>query len=281
MNRPQWITIGLATLLVIGLYAATQNQFFGEHKRLKPAATSQPAGTLTIDTILFRAKQKLSKEQVSRLNGLENSISRGDVRSQKVHLYHQLSSFWKDTAGVFAPFAWYAAEAARLENSENSLTFAARLFLEGLKNEENPPLKQWEALQAKDLFERSLKLNPENDSSKVNLGAVYLYGGIASPMEGIKLIREVAQKDSNNIHAQMVLGEASLLSGQLEKAVERYRAVVRLEPDNIEAMLRLAAIYEQMHNQAEAINWYEKSLRVINIPGLKEEVQKRIAQLKQ
>ncbi|MGZ3837293.1 MAG: tetratricopeptide repeat protein [Flavisolibacter sp.] len=281
MNRPQWITIAIACLLVIGLYAATQKQLFGERKRkAMPAQASAMPASLSIDTILFHAKESLPKEQVSYLSQLENSISRGDVANQKIHLYHQLASFWKDSAKAFAPFAWYTAEEARLENSEKSLTFAARLFLEGLKNEEDIQLKQWEALQAKDLFERSLKLNPANDSSKVSLGAVYLYGGIASPMEGIQLIRGVADKDSANIYAQMTLGEASLVSGQMEKAIERFSTVVRLQPGNLEAIFRIAETYEQMHNHAEAIAWYQKSLPFIKVAGLKQEVEKRMDQLK-
>ena len=282
MNKPQWITIGIAALLAIGLYAGTQSQLFGERKRtVKATQTGVAAGTVSIDTILFHAKENLTPEQVSRLNQLENSISRGDVSGQKMHLYHQLANFWKDTGRLFAPFAWYTAEAARLENSEKSLTFAARLFLEGLKNEENPQLKQWEAVQAKDLFERSLKINPGNDSSKVNLGAVYLYGGLASPMEGIGMIREVVERDSTNILAQMTLGEASLVSGQLDKAVERFKTVARLQPDNLEAIFRVAEINEQMQNREEAIEWYQKSLPFIKIPGLKKDVEKRISLLKQ
>ena len=280
MKRPQWITIGVALLLVFGLYAATQNQFFGDHKRKAPApGATATAAPLTADSILFHAKELLTETQVARLAELENSISRGDVATQKAHLYHQLANFWKDSARVFAPFAWYTAEAARLENSEKSLTFAARLFLEGLKNEENPQLKQWEAVQAKDLFERSLKINPANDSSKVNLGAVYLYGGLASPMEGIQLIREVAEKDPANVHAQLTLGEASLISGQLDKAIERFKNVVQVEPGNLEAIFRIADTYERMENKAEAKEWYLKSLPHIKIPGLKQEVEKRINEL--
>jgi len=281
VKRPQWITIGVALLLVFGLYAATQKQFFGDNKRRSaaPHADAAHAAPLTIDSILYHSKAMLSPAQAARLATMENSISRGDVAAQKAHLYHQLANFWKDSARVFAPFAWYTGEAARLENSEKSLTFAARLFLEGLKNEENPRLKQWEAVQAKDLFERSLKINPANDSSKVNLGAVYLYGGLAAPMEGIQLIREVAEKDPRNVHAQMTLGEASLISGQLDKAIERFKNVVTAEPSNLEAIFRIADTYERMDKKAEAKEWYQKSLPHIRIPGLKQEVEKRINEL--
>jgi tetratricopeptide (TPR) repeat protein len=277
MKKPQWITLSVAVLLVLGLYAATQKQLFGEKEHKAPvAAVAGNNAVVATDTILFHAKEGLTEAQVTRLATLENSITRGNVQEQQIHVYHQLANFWKDSAAVFAPFAWYTAEAARLENSEKSLTFAARLFLEGLKNEENPQLKQWEAVQAKDLFERSLKINPANDSAKVNLGAVYLYGGLASPMEGIGMIRSVVEKDSTNIHAQMTLGEASLMSGQLDKALERFTTVVKLQPDNLEAIFRLADINEQMHNNKEAVKWYKKSLPLVKIPGMKQEVEKRI-----
>jgi tetratricopeptide (TPR) repeat protein len=269
-------------MAVLALYAGTQKQLFGERKRPggSPAMAAAPA-SITVDTILYHAKESLRPEQVARLSMLENSISRGDVSEQKLHLYHQLAEFWKDTAKIFAPYAWYAGEAARLENSEKSLTFAARLFLEGLRNEENPQMRQWEAVQAKDLFERSLKINPANDSSKVNLGAVYLYGGLASPMEGIGLIREVVAKDSTNVHAQMTLGEASMISGQLEKALERFKIVASLQPSSLEAIFRVADIYERMQNKKGALEWYEKSLPLIqDKPELKNEVVARIAQLK-
>lgn len=50
-------------------------------------------------------------------------------------------------------------------------------------------------MQAKDLFERSLTINPANDSAKIGLGACYLFGEISpTPMEGILKIREVAEK---------------------------------------------------------------------------------------
>jgi tetratricopeptide (TPR) repeat protein len=280
MKKPQWITAVIALLLVIGLYAATQQQLFGPPKIKVPRSEAAPQAGIPVDSLLLHAKEGLNQEQLTRLELLEHSISRGDVKSQKMEIYHQLAHFWKDTARKFEPYAWYTAEAARLENSEKSLTFAAHLFLNNISNEERPELKQWVALQAKDLFERSLKLNPNNDSSKVGLGAVYLYGGIDMPMKGIGMIREVADKDSTNVYAQMTLGQASLTSGQMDKAIDRFQRVVRLQPSNIEAVLLLAEINEQTGNKTEAIEWYKRSLPLLKNTAIKQEVEARIAELK-
>jgi tetratricopeptide (TPR) repeat protein len=280
VKRTQWIVAGAVLLLTLGIYAVTQDDIFGAKSKQTPAAASVQPGGITIDSILHHAKEALSPEQVARINFLENSITRGDVTSQKEHVYHQLARFWKDTARIFEPYAWYTGEAARLENSEKSLTFAAHLFLDNLQTEESPALKQWKGLQAKDLFERSLKLNPESDSAQVGLGATYLFGGISdNPMEGLTRIRQVADKDSNNVYAQLTLGRASMMSNQVDRAIVRYQKVVALDPKNVEAILTLADIYERKGDNKQAVQWYRRSLALIEIPALRGEVEKRIAQL--
>ncbi|GAC1418162.1 MAG: hypothetical protein NVS9B7_07700 [Flavisolibacter sp.] len=279
MNKHQWIVASVALILVFGLYAATEKQVLGPSKiHTSPAAISS-ANPVSTEEILAQARKGLNSEQSTRLNLLEHSISRGDVKNQQLLIYQQLALFWLDSVKRFAPYGWYTAEHARLENSEKSLTFAAHLFLNNLVAEENADLKKWEAVQAQDLFERSLRLNPENDSAKVGLGAVYLYGGVAMPMQGIALIKEVADKKPDNIYAQMTLGQASFASGQLEKAADRFKKVISLQPNNLEALLLLGEVSEQMGQKSAAIDWYTKSLSVIQIEEMKKEVKARIAEL--
>jgi tetratricopeptide (TPR) repeat protein len=280
MNRNQWIIFGIALLIVATLYATSEKEFFGPPKVKKPQLELASTARYSTDSLLYNAKAHLSADQNTRINFLEHSISRGDVKDQQVHVYHQLARFWGDTVRSFPPFAYYTAEAARLENSEKSLTFAAHLLLDSLPDENDPRIKEWEAFQAKDLFERSLKLNPENDSSKVGLGEVYLYGGIAMPMQGISLIREVATREPNNIYAQMSLGRASLLSNQVDKAIEHFKKVVSLQPNNIEAIFRVAEIEEQLGNKKEAIEWYTKLLPLIERAEIRKDIETRIAELK-
>ena len=56
----------------------------------------------------------------------------------------------------------------------------------------------------------------------------------------------------------MSLGRASLMSEQIEKAIEHFKKVVSLQPNNIEAIFRIAEIAEQIGNKREAIEWYTK-----------------------
>ncbi len=287
MKKPQWITLFIAILLTAVIYR------FGKTVPLKKTIVAEQhsaddghdhgadQASITIDTILTLAKKSLTQEQVISLNSLENSISRGDVKAQQLNVYHQLAHFWADSGKVFEPYAWYQAEAARLENSEKSLTFAAHLFLDNLQNDEVAARRKWKALQAKDLFERSLKLNHDNDSSKVGLGSVYLFGDIsATPMEGILKIREVAEKDSTNIYALMMLSKGSIISGQYDKAIGRLQSVNRLEPKNIDAILLLAEVYERMQDRKNAVEWYRKSLELVKQAEIRKAIESRIDELK-
>jgi len=277
VKRPQWITIIIAICLVAALYV------FGRiipPKKLANAKTELSSEiTISIDSIIAQSKKILSLDQLNQLTGLEQSVKRGDVKDQQIKVYRELSKFWRDSVHTPILYLWYEGEAARLENSEKSLTFAAHLFLDSLLEQNVPQIKQWQAFQAKDLFERSLKLNPINDSSKVGLGAVYIYGGITMPMQGITMVKEVADRDSTNIYAQMTLGTASLMTGQTEKAIDRFKKVAALQPENIEAIFRVASIYEQLGNKSEAIKWYSRLLPLLKESEAKN-IETRIADLK-
>jgi tetratricopeptide (TPR) repeat protein len=196
-------------------------------------------------------------------------------------VYHQLARFWKDSAKSFEPYAYYTAEASKLENSEKSLTFAARLFLERLMATSEPAMQTWLAGSAKVLLENALKINPANDSSKIGLGACYIFGNISSnPMEGILPVREVVERNPGNVYGQMVLGLGGKKSGQYDKAIERFLAVLKAEPTNVEAVFHIAESYDLKGDKANAIVYYEKAKQLVNIPQAKEELNKRIIELR-
>jgi tetratricopeptide (TPR) repeat protein len=279
VKKSQWITAGIGIVLVVAIY------FLG---RTAPSNTKKPVAVapqqfeaaITIDTILHHAKEALTPAQITRLGILEKSVIRGDVKKQQLDVYHELAHFWKDSAKIFEPYAWYEAEAARLENSEKTLTFAAHLFLDDLRIEQNSRMKKWKAFQAKDLFERSLNINPKNDSSIIGLGAIYIFGETGEPpMIGIQKILQVAEKDSTNVFAQLMLGHGSVISTQYDKAIDRFDRVIQLQPFNLEAIMMLAEVYERKADNKKAIEWYTKALNHIQNPNLTNEVQKRIKEL--
>lgn len=281
MKKQQYLLVGAGVALFVLLF------FFGKTippKQPSPAATGEQHAEhqpIKFEEILTKAKEKISPAQNQRLLKLENSVVRGDVKEQQLHVYHQLARFWRDSARIFEPYAYYTAEAAKLENSEKSLTFAAHLFLDNLMTEGQATMQTWLASNAKVLLEKALVINPANDSSKIGIGACYLFGNISdNPMEGILPVREIAQKDPGNIYAQMVLGMGGKKSGQFDKAIERFTIVVQKQPENIEAIFNLAECYEAKGDKTNAVKWYEAVKKLVKIPEAQQELDKRITELK-
>ncbi len=286
MKRQQYLVAGTGVLLLLALY------FFGntlptQKKREVPSAG--PPGepmvkSVGLQDILQASQARLTPAQLSYVTRLQNSVVRGDVKTQQLNAYHELAGFWKDSVREgFLPYAYYTGEAAKLENSEKSLTFAAQLFLQNLRGQDNAALKSWMATDAKELFEKALELNPGNDSSKVGLGASYIFGSAAGNptevMQGIQRILEVARRDSTNMYAQFMLGLGGIESGQFDKAIERLTTVVRHQPANIEAILLLAEIHQQRGDKADAIKGYEAAKKLVGNQDLIKEIDQRIQSL--
>jgi cytochrome c-type biogenesis protein CcmH/NrfG len=99
-------------------------------------------------------------------------------------------------------------------------------------------------------------------------------------MEGISMIREVAERDPSNMYAQFTLGMGAMVSGQLDRAIERLSTVTKNQPYNLEATVMLAEAYEQKGDKMNAVKWYEASKKLINNPDIISEIDKRIGLLK-
>ena len=273
------ISVG-GLLLLAGLL------MFGETASPKKDTPHNAAVTTTFNIADFiqKAKKKLSASQLIYISDLENSTKRGDVKQQATKSFLQMANFWKDSAKLFVPHAYYTAEAAKLDKSKKSLTFAAQLFLDNLRGETNDELKSWEAETATDLYKSALELDPENDSLKLGLGSCYVYGkgmigDATETMKGIQQLLQVVRKDSGNMQAQMVLGIGGVISRQYNKAIERLLKVAKAEPANLEAISWLADAYAATGDNTNAVKWYQYSKKLVNNAEYSREVDERIKAL--
>lgn len=264
--------------------------FFGRttsNKKDDAAAQISNIPQKTFDVLQFIAqeKAKLSPDRIVLLSKLENSVSRGDVLAQQIKANEALANFWKDSVKLYEPYAFYTSLASKLVNSEKNLTFAARIFLDNLRGEKDEAKLAWKTNEAIDLFERAIKLNPNNDDLRIGLGSAYIYGkgrsgNPAETMQGILELVNVVKKDSTNMKAQLMVGVGGLVSGQFDKAIVRLLKVVTAQPQNAEAVAYLADAYAGKGNKAEAIKWYTVSKRLINDLHYTEEVDARIKTLR-
>ena len=282
MKKKQVVLVssGIALLLLLSIFGKTVPS--GKQNR-RPATDSVPT-SFDFPAFLQQAKKNLSPARQAYVNSLENSVVRGDVKNQQIKVYHQLAAFWKDSVESIETYAFYTGQASKLENSEKSLTFAAQLFLDNCRGTNDEAMRSWMAGEARALFQRSLQLNPSNDSAKIGLGSAYIFGSPASDpsqvMQGIQQILEVARRDSTNMYAQLMLGIGGLVSGQVDKAIERLQKVVAHDPANVEAILTLAEAYERRSDKQNAVKWYQASKQLIRNPAIIKEIEQHIQALK-
>jgi tetratricopeptide (TPR) repeat protein len=284
VKKQQLILTGAGILLLASLLIFGSNVTKKEDP-INQGVSNAPSLQFNFTTYLQSVKQKLPVNQQNYVSNLENSVKRGDVKEQQIKTYNQLGNFWKDSAHEHDLYNYYMAEAAKLVNSEKNLTFAAQLILKDLRNEEDIAKRGWKAEQAIELFERSIELDPSNDSLKVGLGSCYIFGkgmvgDAQETMKGIQQLLQVVKKDSTNMQAQLILGIGGVISTQYDKAVDRLQVVVKNEPSNIEAISWLADAYAGKGDKANALKWYEISKQMINNPAYSKEVDERIKMLK-
>ena len=283
--KKQQIILSVGGVLLLSLL-----WFFGKTVAKKEVLSKTETGNhvpaaFNIDSYLQSSKQKLTVSQANYINQLENSVSRGDVKSQQEKAYDQLANYWHDSLDNHELYVFYISKAAMLVNSEKNLTFAARQILGDFRNEPDVAKRGWKAEQAIALFQKAIELNPSNDSLKVGLGACYVFGkGMAGDaqetMKGIQQLLQVVRKDSANMQAQMVLGIGGVVSTQYDKAIERLLKVISKQPRNIEAISWLADAYVGKGDKENAVKWLLVSKQMMNNPAYSREVDERIKELK-
>jgi tetratricopeptide (TPR) repeat protein len=281
--KKQFILIGCGILLVAVLFFARTTS--NKNMLANNGKDTNSPKSFNIQLFINQEKAKLSPERAVLVSNLENSVKRGDVLAQQIKANQMLANFWKDSIKSFEAYSFYISTASKLENSEKNLTFAARLFLGNIRGENDEAKLAWETDEAIDLFNKAIKLNPDNDDLKVGLGSAYIYGkgrdgNPQETMEGIQTLLSVARKDSTNMKAQMMLGVGGIVSRQFDKAIPRLEKVVKAEPSNAEAIAYLADAYAGKGDKAEAIKWYNISKRLINDTHYNSEVDERIKNLK-
>lgn len=285
MRKGHYIALFAAVALIAALYWGVNTK-----PPKKTGENAQAAGHVegdghtdevapaSVDSILAAADKNLHDHALEDIKALKIKLEGETSPQAKAAIYSQMGEVLqqhKELAGA----AYYYTEAAKLENSEKSLNFAARLNSDLLRSAEQPSVKAWAAQQAIAAYEQSLKLNPDNDTVKMALAVCYIDGS-TQPMQGIQLLLGITREKPDNIPANLMLGQFSIRSGQLDKAAERFEKVISLEPDNTEALYFLAEVYKGQGKKEKAIELLEKCKKIINNPEFSKEIDNYIKTFK-
>jgi adenylate cyclase len=129
-------------------------------------------------------------------------------------------------------------------------------------------------IQARQMFEEAIALEPENAAAYTMLGWTYLmeiwFGLSESPGKSMALAAELAQKalalDDSLDPPHSLLGNIYLLKRQYEKAIAEEERAVALNPNGADAHAHLGMTLNYVGRPEEAIALLKKAIRLNPIP---------------
>lgn len=272
MNYKHYLAIGLCVLALVVVY------LFGNTKKPKDlsknkAPMQQDAGAnADIETTLKTVNSQLGKDTLAIITTLLKDPSNSKNIDSVAHLYN-LSGF----SGVAS---YYLFEHAKKKNDLATWVKAGDQNYQAAMILNTPETSGLLFQNAIECFKKATELAPENTSYKVRLAQCYM-DGTQDAMSGVTILRDIVNKDSNNVEAQFTLGRFGIVSQQYDKAIKRLEKVVSLQPSNVDAYLLMAEAYEKMGDKKSAIKALESAKKLIKDPAFSKEIADYINHLKQ
>jgi tetratricopeptide (TPR) repeat protein len=271
ISRTQLTYLAGAVLLAVALYLS-----IGNSSDISSTKESSKEGVASgsFEERLTIAKARLKRQEADRVSGIEKQL---DQSENDTALLAQLGRTW-DELGDPSISSFYFEAIAKTTPGESEWLNAAYRYFDAFKMSEDSVSRSVMVQKAIDCYNEVLEINPQNLNAKTDLGVCYAEG-TANPMQGISLLREVVQTNPEHENAQFNLGILSVKSGQLEKAVDRFAKVQKINPSNFEAVFLMGRCYMQLGKNTEAIAALENVKNGSKNPQLVEEANKLLNQI--
>ncbi|MCY4778775.1 hypothetical protein ORI89_03865 [Sphingobacterium sp. UT-1RO-CII-1] len=275
LNTKQLIAIGLVVLLMGGLLVRPIKGLVTEDKGSASSETTEASSAFTFKSVSEITKQSISPSLAQEISALEERLSQAEGE-QKLPLLEKLAQKWDDLA-KYAPQGFIYEEMAKIAPKFEYWLKSGDAYRSAYTNLQDTAMATALNRYAIQSYEKANELDGGSLEAKTGLGAA-MVTGTGNPMAGIALLREVVEKDPNNIQANRTLGLFSLQSRQFDKAIERFKTVVELSPD-AESYFYLATGYENIGLKSEAIAAFQKSKQMAADPTLSQFIDRRIEEL--
>ncbi|RYE22857.1 MAG: tetratricopeptide repeat protein [Sphingobacteriales bacterium] len=287
MRKVHFISILASAALIAALF------FLGNTKPPKPTKEEgtaqgpvqggqgmqpQHAPPASTDSILTASRAQLPAHAVTEIDSIAKQLAGIQDSAKMAPVFTTLAKEWQQHKQLPVA-AYYYAKAAKLENSEKKLNFAGQFFLDLVHETSSESVRMWEAEQAAACFQRSLELDPNNDTTKMALAATYIEG-VGETMQGVQILLGITREKPDNIPANLMLGRMAVQSGQFDKAIKRFETILKLEPKNTEALYFLAEAYKGKGNKEKAIELFEECKKIVNKPEFSSDIDNYIKSFK-
>lgn len=239
----------------------------------KPAQTQNNSKTET-DEQEKHNEVHLSVKAKADLDKLASQLKKSPNDSQ---LFYQIGMLYASES-VFDSAGHYFEKIAVKNPSVETWTNSGDAYFEAMSLALNPKNIEYLVSKTRDCYSNVLKLKENDLHAKTNLAMTYVDSD--SPMQAISMLRSVLDADPNYEPAIMSLGGLSMRSNQYDKAVGRFRHVLKINPTNINAKLGLAYSLIELDQKVEAKKLLETVKNEKIDPILKDEITNALNKLK-
>jgi tetratricopeptide (TPR) repeat protein len=244
-----------------------------------PQATVDPANSVSFDNLIRVSRSTLKPDLQSAVNIVEASITSERDANKRAQLFDSIIHLLSN--GKQYVMAAYFSEQKAIKNNGNSADWEqvgeryrnAASFIED-QNSVTPLM-----VKARSCFDKALALDANNLDAKVGIAICIVESPGGNPMDGITMLLDVVAKDSNNVNAQLALGDFSVKRNAPDKAIVRYKNAMRIQPEFYGLHLNIADLYVQMGDTASAIGELQAYVQKETDPQVKNDVQNAILRL--
>ena len=257
MNKLQISVVTGAIVLFAGLYFGFDTKSSAPHRTT--GTPSETASTATSgESVQAKARGRLNAEQTAALAQKEDAVETATEKPAKLEALKALSGWWY-AAGELPTAGLVAEEVAMLDQSDAAWSVAGATFFNGLRQAQDPVLRQFCAERAAQAFEKAASVNPDQVEHRVNLALVFAENPAPEdPMKAVMMLRDLEKRHPENPAVYNALGRLAIKTGQWARAVERLEKAWSLDPSNPNTPCLLAKAYEELGKPDKAADFAKK-----------------------
>lgn len=262
MTKIQKVTIGTFLALFAVLYFGLDTKPSGHSEIEKSRALKM---TTTDVSILKReAFGKLTDVQKGKVELLQAQLANVQDSIQNISFLKELSGAWYEF-GFLSIAGDYAEQVADIENTDEAWGIAATTYSIGIGKSQSEKEGQFCKEKAMNAFDVAISLDDNRVIHQVNKAVTLAeHPDSDNPMKGILQLLDLNKRFPDNVSVLNQLARLGLKTNQIDKARERLKKALSLQPENLTANCLMAEVLSRSNESAEAEKYKIRCQNLMN-----------------
>ena len=285
MDKKQVLLIGACIALIAVLFfvgsrkpaLSDKDESIGDNT----TAVEEQKVKINFEQLATNLKKKITPNQKDSIELIEAKLNlfADSSRIARAGIYSELGKSW-EKAQYIELASHYYQQAAVLDSVESRWKEAAEKLAFAFRVSGDSSMRAYLVSNTVDAYNKAITFDTTELDYQIELAATYIDGYQGQEvMKGIFMLRDIAEKDSTNVKANLLLGQMSIVSAQYDKAVARLQTVISQDPSNAQAYYYLAEAYIGLGEKEKAIEAYKECKKWVKNPNFAGQLDKYIEQL--